>query len=94
MPNKKCVHSKFSHKIEFKMTNISEPINVRQLTLQIKITCVQCFKPFIFKGPIGFSTTAAMVSPDGSELRAPMDYPDDETEEQTDPDETTDGVVH
>ncbi len=64
-----------------------KPFQVKQLTARLRIMCAACKKPFVFNGPMGFSVDAPSVSPDCTELRAPISWPlrDEEDDDGADP---------
>lgn len=74
MSSDKCAHG--SYKTTIKLSNvIVSDLNIKQMMARIVIRCALCGEHFIFKGPTGFSTTSALASPTGQELRAPIDWP-------------------
>ena len=82
----KCVHGKYNP--DFKMTWVKVTgLNIQQMVLKVKVTCAKCGKHFIFKGQTGFSTSDPKVSPDGYELRVPLDFPDDASSDDPDDDQ-------
>lgn len=63
-----CSHPEFQLNGEF--TTIQD---VGQLMLDLTVWCVRCNEKFCFVGlPMGVSFDHPMMSPDGTELRAPL----------------------
>lgn len=84
----RCAHARYRSKLRVENVAVGG-IEVRQLLVRVSVACAACGEPFVWKGPVGFSTSAPMVSPDGSELRAPIDYPIEPDEEAGGEDEKT-----
>ena len=81
-----CSHAKYT--TEAKMVSVAvTSLNIKQLVLRVKVTCANCKRNFVFKGDTGFSTVQALASPSGFELRAPMDYPDEEGDDEVEGEE-------
>lgn len=80
-----CEHPKYVHDIKIHEVDLKQ-VGGRRLVLKLKLTCNTCGRPFIFEGDAGFSTTGPTVSPDMTELRAPIYWPlrdEDEKKETT-----------
>lgn len=71
-PKNGCTHTKFTATV--KMETV-KALGTQTMVVKVQLTCSLCKEPWVFKGPIGFATSQAMVSPDGATLRAPVDYP-------------------
>ena len=74
--SKTCPHGTYNPDFKMVSTKVTN-LNIQQMVLKVKVVCSLCGKNFIFKGQTGFSTSDTRVSPDGYELRVPLDYPDD-----------------
>lgn len=83
----KCSHSRYKHDAKVVRINIAG-LNIQQMMLQIRVHCDLCKRPFIWKGPVGFSTSTPMVSQDGLTMYLPLDYPYDPLADVDDEDET------
>lgn len=90
MAEEKCGHPRFRHELKLSYVDVGgmggDGKPLRQLFAKLKLTCAQCQQPFVFRGHWGVSTFMASISPDGTELRAPVDIPiepssDDEADE-------------
>ena len=86
----KCPHKTYKATAKIQSVVVTE-LNIKQLVVVLKVTCALCKESFIFKGPTGFSTSQPLASPDGQELRIPIDWPVDPKELDVEP-ET--GITH
>jgi len=81
-PKKPCDHPKFKQDVKVSHVEIAS-VAIKQLVVKLKLACAVCDRPFLFEGPVGFSTLSPSVSPDMIELRAPIHWPlRDEDEEK------------
>lgn len=76
-----CKHPRYNAELKVFYADVTG-VNIRQLMIRARVRCAQCKKMYIFKGPTGFSTAEPRCSPDGYELRAPLELPDQEEEEE------------
>ena len=63
-----------------------------QLIMKVTIFCAHCHKPFTFRAHNGFSTREPTINNDSTELRIPIDYPNNEEGGELIP--PPDGVMH
>ncbi len=73
-----CTHDDFAATVNVILIGEHDPGNPnpgqpRGYQAEIRVCCLGCQSPFVFVGaPAGLSFAGPMVSPDGTELRAPM----------------------
>lgn len=81
-----CNHEKYKHDIKLSWVNVTGfgggGKNIRQLFAVLHITCSACGDNFVFRGQHGVSTFEPTISPDGKELRVPIEWPDNEDDDE------------
>lgn len=74
-----CKHTRYVSELKVFYATVTG-LNIRQMFLRVRVMCAKCRKPYVFKGPVGLSTNEPRASPDGFELRAPLELPDTKEE--------------
>ena len=68
-----CEHLEFEARVEVGRLTEGEGGKVTSFSADVRITCTDCGKPFLFVGvPFGLSPNQPTVSVDGQELRCPI----------------------
>ncbi len=82
-PKKPCDHPKYEKDVKVTILDLKD-YGVKQLVVKLRLKCTSCGRPFLFEGPNGFSTNNPTVSPDMTELVAPVHWPlrDEESDEE------------
>lgn len=86
MPER-CAHNRFRNELKLSWLEVGglggggQPL--RQLFMLLKLTCGLCGKNFVFRGNPGASTFEPSVSPDGFQLRAPVDWPEEPEQDES-----------
>lgn len=66
----KCPHEDFVAVVD--VIRIDNGGGLEALSVEVKVHCQECGEPLVFRGlPIGLDQRQPMISPDGTELRAP-----------------------
>ena len=73
-----CLHEQFDTHAAIHRMAESEDGPIENYSVEFKVSCKQCGQPFRFKGvPVGLSFARPMMSPNGEELRCPIEPSDD-----------------
>ena len=52
-------------------------IGAKQLIMKVQVWCAACGRPFVLHAKHGYSTYEPSQNNDGTELRVPIEYPED-----------------
>lgn len=67
-----CEHEDFAAFVDVARVTSEEGGPVAGFYAEVRVECVQCAEPFVFRGlPVGLSQAQPCISPDGLELRVP-----------------------
>lgn len=71
-----CKHEKYTATTNMVVVKLEE-IKSYQMVIKFKAYCTLCRRPFTFQAQHGFSTREPTISNDSTELRVPVNFPDD-----------------
>jgi hypothetical protein len=75
-----CQHQRYKTECKFTFMNlVCGELKMRQPMILLRVKCTECMRYLVFKGTeIGIGSSRPMISPDGYELRAPVEFPDED----------------